>query len=379
MYKTLILTTALLCSIASSAFATPEYRGFQIAGSISDEELAQLKNQYNANIVRIQIGDDALMDEVTGQAYIDMMEDAFDRLDVLLPKLAALDIKVVFALYSPPGGFETRVAPSHYRMFSDAALQPEYIDMWLKIINRYKNNSTIYAFDLLNEPALKKSSLGSGARDWNGLLLDTIAAIRAISPDSLLMVKSLYGDPSKLSSLPAINDSKIIYSYHPYLFLAYQHSGIDKFPTTIAAPNATRISAKLEAFLGKFYLKHYSNFRKGKVPTELPTLNTGEIAVSGAAKDAGTFLDNLLSEIETDGSITQQRNALKKVKKKFKQKKKLLGSDFRNLIQHQSWTIHAFDEAPIWDPRYQCESYEDCTFVGDSDRNQVINEFMSRN
>ncbi len=372
--------TSLLLSIfiSTTLLAAPQYRGFQIDLTITDDEISQLKNEYEVNVVRVLIGNDGLMDSVTGQDYIDMMEGIFDEFDPVLERLAAQNIKVVFALYSPPGGFQTRVSPSHYKMFATASLQQEYIDMWLRIMARYKDNANIYAFDLLNEPAMRKELLGSGVKTWNVLLKDTIKAIRAVAPTKLLMVKSLYGDPSKLTSLPAIKDSNIIFSYHPYIFLNYQQSGLYGRSTTTAAPSAAAIKSKLLGLLAKFYLKHYGRYLLKQVKTKFPVVNAGEIAVSAMAMDSGVFIGNLLDSIDNGAGTAAYNKALKKFKKKPKLFKTF--TDFKPLVTHQSWTIHSFGEAEVWDPRFECASSDECS-ESDSDttRATAIKAYTTKN
>jgi hypothetical protein len=380
------------------SYATPSYRGFQIPlEAITSESLDDIISNWGANELRIQIGNNTEMDGTIGAAYDAMMEEQFSLLDTKLPLIESKGLTIIFCLYSPPGGFETRTAPSHYQMFSDPSLQDAFIAKWEEIIIRYGSNPTITAFDLVNEPAANKSLMGEGVRSWNTLLLDTIAAIRAINPSKTLIVKSLYGDPSKLGQLPAIDDSNIMYSYNSYFYSAYQHSGVFNDPFSANRPSSDRILKSMRRRLSPFFFKMYNRMKKNLIPNDAfpPKLVVGEATVSSCALEAGTFLSDLLSAIETDDSELGERKrnrALRKWRKKRRRNRRrgisnrglkkpsFDKSDFILDVQHYSYAIHAYGEAKVWDPRYSCSSDGEFTFESeDTDRAIVIKSFMSRN
>jgi hypothetical protein len=326
------------------ANAQVQARGFQIPiESITEENMARLVNTWKAKIVRIQIGNNSIMDGRTGAAYIEMMNEAFGRFDAKLPLLRASGLGVVFALYSPPGGFQTRQAPSHYSMFSDPSLQSDFVAIWEQILNRYGNEKSIIAFDLLNEPALRTSLLCANCDNWPALLKRTVAAIRAKSTSTKIMVKSLYGDPTKLTALPLLNDPNIIYSYHAYPFNRYQGSGFDGIPASLKRPTKKAIELKMINLVGRFFDKAKRAHRRKEIPVYPPPVNVGEFTVSPCAlQQPEKFLDDLLSVIE------KRRGARLKSAKTPRQKA------FAREITYQSWTYHAFDEFPAWDPRAVC-------------------------
>lgn len=389
--KFLFGLAASLAFCVSTAAATPSMRGFQVDLSTIDEEfVADLADNWGINVVRIQIGNNQTMDGLVGDDYLEMMRGRMDLLDSKLSIFADHNIKVVFALYSPPGGFETREAPSHYEMFSQASLQDDYIAMWQEIAQRYKDNANIYAFDLLNEPAMRASMLGEGAKNWNQLLPTVIDAVRAIAPDAKIMVKSLYGDPSKLSALPALNYENIIYSYHAYPFLDYQHSGVDNAPFSQSRPAAQQVEKKLMKLLGGFYAKQLGQYNAGQIPQFPPSVNVGEAAVSACAFEGAEFLDSLLSVLEKEGDNAALMKFVAKHTKKAKKKRKKKGlkplpkptaDNFKKWITHHSYTIHAFGEAQVWDPRAVCSTAGnlDLDLENVTDRGEVLQSYFARN
>lgn len=383
----------LFCGQAAtnSAEASPNQRGFVIPlESVSAESLDDLKNNWGANILRIQIGNNVRMDGTSGAEYDAMMEERFALLDQKLPVILERGLQMIFCLQSPPGGFLTREAPSHHRMYSEPALQEEYIAKWRQIVARYGSHPGIYAFDIDNEPAMRKDLLSSAARTWNTLVVDVIKAIRETHPTLPLIVKPLYGDPSKLASLPIINDANVTYAYNSYVYNNYQHTGVTSAPFSINRPSDAAILQNMRRRVSPFFFKHYLSVQRKELPPTAypPKLMIGEVAVSGCAIESGVFLAGLLTAIEKDDSIISQRkrdranSKWRKARKRNRRapKPKFTADNFYEDVKHHGYAIHAYGESPFWDPRYACDSSGTLTqSASDTDRAIVIKSFLSKN
>ncbi len=312
---------------ANLTYAEPVYRGFQIGtADLSDEEILSLGSEWKANVIRIQVGNDSLMDGRTGADYFQMISDSLDQVDLLLPKFDAQSIKVILTLYSPPGGFQTRKAPSHYAMFSELALQQDFINVWELLALRYKDNSTVLSYDLSNEPALRKSLFNRNALTWPELVKDTVTAIRAIDPVKQIIIKALYGNPTQLRFLPKIKDPNYCYSFHVYPDNKYINQGINGNPIKHNPPSNELILKNSFLPIHKLLKKFPKKDRKDVC------FNIGEFAVPRWAPKADLYLERLLKLIERSKIPATERQPATKI----------------NL---QSWTYHAYDESPVWDPR----------------------------
>ena len=391
-FRFLLSVIAVMCMWAPApSYAAPTKRGFQILlNSIDDAALSDLVTNWKVNFLRIQIGNDMEMDGKTGAAYDAMMEEQFDLLDEKLPLIAAHGLKVIFILYSPPGGFQTRQGPSHYQMFSDPALQTAFIDKWKEIMTRYGSNETIMAFDLVNEPASRKGLLAAGALPWGNLAKQTIAAIRTIAPTRTLIVKPLYGDPGKLAGLPAFNDGNVEYAYNSYYFLKYQHTGVTEAPFSINRPEQSRLKDKMESILAPFFFKMKARADAGDIPASAypPKLNVGEVAVSGCARESEVYLADLLTLLEVDNGNEGQIRRDSRIRRYRRRKRRgfdvvrpvFEADDFVLDIKHSGYAIHAYDESRYWDPRYVCNSDGSFTLSStDTGRATVLKSFFSRN
>jgi hypothetical protein len=275
-------------------------------------------------------------------------------------------------------------------MYSEPALQDDYINKWRQIVARYGSNPAIFAFDLENEPAVRTSLLASGARNWNALVIDTIKAIRESHPTIKLVVKSMYGDPSRLANLPAINDPNIIYSYNSYFYNGYQHTGIQSAPFSIARPSDAAILASMRRRVAPFFFKTYLRAERGEIPANSypPQIMVGEVAVSACAIEAGQYLQGVINALETDRSaISEKRrqrilNRWKRNRRRFKllPKPRFTAIDFVDDIKHMNYTFHAFGEYQFWDPRYSCDSSGNLSLASsDTDRATTIKSALDKN
>jgi hypothetical protein len=381
----------LVTAGSQKALATPSQRGFLIPlESISEESLDDIKNNWKANILRLQIGNNRSMDGATGAAYDSMLEERFTLLDQKLPLITARGLKFIFCLHSPPGGFLTREPPSHYRMYSEPALQEEYIAKWRQIAARYGSHPALFAFDIENEPAMRKALVSAGARTWNSLVVEVVKAIRETHPTVPLIVKSLYGDPSRLASLPAINDANIIYGYNSYLYNNYQHTGVTTAPFSIPRPPDAAILQNLRRRVGPFFFKQYTRAQKKEIPASAypPQVMVGEVAVSGCAVESGEFIAGLLTAIEKNDSALSQRKrdrAMTKWRRARRTNRRapkpvFVATNFYEDVTHSGYTIHAYAESQFWDPRFSCDASGAFTLAQtDTDRAIVIKSMMSKN
>ncbi len=349
-----LLTLAVLI-FPSLTIAEPTYRGFQIGiTDFTDEEINSLNTDWHANVVRIQVGNNAEMDGTTGAAYFQMISDNLDEIDLLIPKFTANSIKVILTLYSPPGGFLARFAPSHYAMFSDLSLQDEFVTMWGILATRYKDNPTVIGYDLSNEPALRKSLKSKTSLPWPDLIKRTIAEIRTIDPIKQIIVKSLYGNPATLAALPKLNDPNFCYSFHVYPDNRYINQGFDGKPIKHNPPKKSVIIKHsflpIQKLLRKFPLRERSNV----------CFNIGEFAVPRWAPKADNYMQNLLRIFEASRvPATTYARARK--------------------INLQSWTYHAFNESTVWDPRASTDPNIEEFPIETPLRAVVLQTFMQKN
>lgn len=102
--------------------------------------------------------------------------------------------------------------------FHDEALQARFIALWRRLAHRYGAHAGV-AFDLLNEVVSPNV-----AKDWNGIVDRTIAAIREIAPETWIVVGGVcYNNVKSVPLLDPPRDARVVYNFHCYEPMIFTH------------------------------------------------------------------------------------------------------------------------------------------------------------
>lgn len=221
-----LLSLSFLVLLPLLAFSQNPCRGVGL--SRFGEEAYDKLSDMNVNLVRYTfvLDDPIEADATNSTTYNAWLDEELDFFDDVLAALESRNISVVLNLHTPPGGFASRTGEVTHRIFTEAWAQTEAVAAWQKIATRYLGRSSIYAYDLINEPAQFNDSVPAGLKDWNNLAKDIIEAIRAIEPTKKIMMTSRFGDPKHFKSLELLNYENLIYTFHFYSPFKYTHQGI---------------------------------------------------------------------------------------------------------------------------------------------------------
>ena len=204
-------------------------RGAMVAPQIDEEGLRVLGQQWNANLVRWQlIRRERIPNPLDMAAYERWLQSALKQMDEALPLCEKYGLRVVVDLHSPPGG---RLIPtggyagSDHGLFTDAACQRKFVEVWQHIARRYKDKKIIWAYDLANEPV--ESAAGEDLADWQDLAERAARAIRQIDPQRTIIVEPApWGSPQGLRELQPLKVPGVVYSVHMYLPGSFTHQGV---------------------------------------------------------------------------------------------------------------------------------------------------------
>ncbi|MBN2782562.1 MAG: glycoside hydrolase family 9 protein [Campylobacterales bacterium] len=131
----------------------------------------------------------------------------FEWLDTIISWAKEAGVYVVLDMHAPDGGgFQ---GPDNTTVFwDDTVYQNSFVELWKQIASRYKNNSTVAAYDLLNEPCPHTQS------SYITLMKNTIDAIRVIDKNHIINVEQSFSDDNE----PFILDGyeNILYDFHFY-------------------------------------------------------------------------------------------------------------------------------------------------------------------
>ena len=200
---------------------TGMYRGMNVASTsdasaniISNNSLDELSYDWKANTIRVMIGGEKYYpDGLLRPDYDTVLQAELIRIDEIVTRCTTNGLKINLGLAGLSDG-----------LFSSQAAQTRLINAWKLIAERYKNTSTVWAYDLANEPVVSKQypydytyPLDNTIMMWPSLAEALVNEIRVIDPVKSIIIESLnYG--VSLDDIKPIDASvpNVIYSVHLY-------------------------------------------------------------------------------------------------------------------------------------------------------------------
>jgi aryl-phospho-beta-D-glucosidase BglC (GH1 family) len=213
------------------------FRGTMINPNLNEEDFRVLRS-WNANHIRWQLAwfGDAPEDKANISQYEVWLESALKQFDSMLPVLRELGLNVLLDLHTKPGGFDQQ---HHCRLFNEKQFQDYFLTVWEMMANRYKNESLIMGYDILNEP--DDSILAPGLLSWRDLAIATVQHIRAIDSQHSIIVEASPGSVSNtLPNFEPLPFDNIIYSFHMYEPYDFTYQNLNFNVTPIYYPGAIR-------------------------------------------------------------------------------------------------------------------------------------------
>ena len=130
----------------------------------------------------------------------------------MVPVLRELGLNVLLDLHTSPGGRDPKL---NWRMFNEKQFQDAFLSVWEMMASRYKNESIIMGYDLVNEP--DDRDVMPDLMNWHDLASATAQRIRAIDPSRTLIVEASPGGGwNTLPNFEPLPFDNIIYSFHMY-------------------------------------------------------------------------------------------------------------------------------------------------------------------
>lgn len=213
----------------------PRLRGTMVSTFMTPEDLRVLKS-WGANHVRWQLTWDGFpaspADNADLAEYSTWLESALKHLDSTLPLCRELGIHVVVDLHTPPGGRNKEV---ECRIFKEKKFQDAFLQLWGDIARRYKNEKTVWGYDLVNEPV--EGDVPNGVLNWRDLAEATAKRVRAIDPAHAIIIEAApWGGPQALADFEPLPLPNIVYSFHMYEPHEFTHQNVYNNVAPISYP-----------------------------------------------------------------------------------------------------------------------------------------------
>ena len=166
--------------------ARDEYNNFGLGRKYTEEEIEAIALS-GYNFVRVPLKFDLLFD---GTDMTQVCSASLETLDDLLNWCAEYGIHVCFDLHDMPG-FTTNGDDSDDILFWDEESQGYFVEFWRFMAERYQDvPSNLLSFNLLNEPHGNPENELTDEL-YSSVMQEAIDAVRAVSPDRLIIVSTL--------------------------------------------------------------------------------------------------------------------------------------------------------------------------------------------
>lgn len=183
------------------------------------------------NSVRPALNARLFLTEGENPVYV---EEGFQLIDSLVTWCKKYKLYVIIDMHAAPGG-QTGAniddSPNDIpELFIEKKYQDQLVDLWVKIAERYKNEPTVAAYDLLNEPL----PINTGSAEKYKHLLEPLykritAAIRNVDQKHMITLEGFnWSNDWSLFTKPF--DSNVFYQFHYYCWNRPDHlNGINDF------------------------------------------------------------------------------------------------------------------------------------------------------
>ncbi|MBU2566522.1 glycoside hydrolase family 5 protein [Patescibacteria group bacterium] len=216
------------------------------------------------NSIRIAVKTDYFWDNENNQ----LKESGFIWLDYINSLALKNDLRLIIDMHMPTGGAQQDYNPNDQNkiFWENTDYKITFINVWREIAKRNSNNSTIWAYDIMNEPATWDLT------DYENLIFQTTAAIRSVDSNHIVIIQPglQLQDGEVRLIFPKVYDSKIAHSLHFYEPHAFTHQNVSwgisgdqaiiNYPTTTSTNDYWNEQKISKAFTQAAYnagLEHY--------------------------------------------------------------------------------------------------------------------------
>jgi hypothetical protein len=197
-------------------------RGFMVSPWDSEEDFDVLES-WNVNLVRIQIK--AVKHK--GEVFSDVFPKRLNETEQVVRWCRERGIFCVID-YHAEAGWDSS-------LWKDPGEHDRMVERWEEIAKRFRDAPNVVGYDLLNEPIHPdfpplEPWPESGTDSWPALAQRVIDAIREIDPGTPIIIEPgpAGGMPGGFRVFPALDDDRLVVSFHMYQPHDITYQGIEK-------------------------------------------------------------------------------------------------------------------------------------------------------
>jgi endoglucanase len=208
--------------LTSPEFSQKFWKEFRL-NYITDADIKRVK-ELGFNSVRPALNARLFMTEGDTAVFI---EENFELLDSLISWCGKHNIYVILDMHGAPGGQTGQNiddSPNNEpELFMNSKFEHRLTRLWLKLVDRYKDNPVVAGYDLLNEPLPENT----GAAEKYKHLLEPMyknltAEIRKIDKKHMIILEG-YNWSNNWSEFGEPFDDNLVYQFHYYCWSNPDH------------------------------------------------------------------------------------------------------------------------------------------------------------
>jgi endoglucanase len=145
-------------------------------------------------------------------------EEGFTLVDRVVDWAKADGLYVILDMHAAPGGQTGANIDDSWGypwLYEDEASQQQAADIWKRIAEHYRNNSTVIGYDLLNEPIPHYPKLAQYNSKLEPVYKKLAAAVRSVDKNHVLILGGAQWD-SNFSVFGPPFDKNMMYTFHKY-------------------------------------------------------------------------------------------------------------------------------------------------------------------
>ena len=206
--------------------------------ALSRDDIEYLAKNWGVKHVRMQLFGLGVPNDFGGPTDNPGFTHYFIRVDQVLAWCREFNITVVLACHVAPG--DINIITRTGRIWKEEGLQTHLINLWKMISDKYKADTTVIGYELLNEPEMGNQVEGT-LSDWNltnnGLAKKLTDAVRDIDTYHTLIIGGVnWSAPTGISCIYPTGDANTIYTIHMYLPFEFTYQGLLGNPNNIDYP-----------------------------------------------------------------------------------------------------------------------------------------------
>lgn len=166
----------------------------------TENEMKQMR-AWNVNVIRLAF----FYDQISTEAG-KLDPQKIKQVDEVVAWAKKYGVYVILDMHTVPG--------TYVRFFAEPELQEQFISLWRELAQRYKDEPTVGAYELMNEP----DTVPKNTALLEKIVTRTITAIRAIDSAKIIVVSGdniSWHDTSLVDSTKQM-DSNVLYTIHYY-------------------------------------------------------------------------------------------------------------------------------------------------------------------